>query len=415
MKLIIILLLPLISLAQPDTTKVYLTGTKPIKAIRFYVDGTFVAHSYQRPYKPKDVRMPIEKVDSGTYKVNRFGIILKGKFPKFMRYDDKKKDLYEGIFKPKRIKKANANLFPTMKEWERLEWIRKNHELYIKQSQEYIKNKAITSIKKWCNEYMILVDSSYCGPGCYNSVVNGKTIPYGGDTTINFQRELNTLVHESTHKYNKEDWTGKNINHRYMISPGHDVCANHTKLYTSSEFIAIVPKDAPSKIFRYGTYVSTSSEVSANEWGIYGMMDEFSAYYNGTRADWLAYQTAKVKGDKTSMEIFMKGCLSTYFAWYEFRAFTGWYLLYAKQKYPDIYKLTMGNTEIVKVFTELDREFGDLIIKIENEFKGNFIIEQHEKDYVSYLRPIMKGLEPTLTEFKSLPPIPTKKKTKKKQ
>jgi hypothetical protein len=144
------------------------------------------------------------------------------------------------------------------------------------------------------------------------------------------------------------------------------------------------------------------------------MMDEFSAYYNGTRADWIGYQAAKVKGDKVSMKIFESGCLSTYFAWYEFRTFTGWYLLYAKQKYPDIYKATMNNTEIVKVFTELDREFGDLIIKIEKEFKESWIIEQYENDYVSYLRAIMKGLEPTLTEFKSLPPVPTKKKTKKK-
>lgn len=414
MKLIILILLPLISLAQPDATKVYLTGTKTLKAIRFYVDGTFVVHSYQKPYKPKDIRMPIEKVDSGTYKVNRFGIILKGKVPKFMRYDDKKKDLYEGIFKPKRIKKAELSLFPTIQEWERLEWIKKNYELYIKQSQEYIKNKAITSIKKYCNEYMILVDSSYCGPGCYNSVVNGKTIPYGGDTTINFSHELNTLVHESTHKYNKEDWTDENYKHRYMIKPGHDVWVNHTKLYTSSEFISIVPKDAPTKIYRYETYVSANSEVTANEWGIYGMMDEFSAYYNGTRADWLAYQTAKVKVDKVSMGIFESGCFSTYQAWWEFRTFIGWYLIYAKQKYPDIYKATMTNRELAKVFNELDREFGDLVKEIDKEFESNYT-RKHYKDYVSYLNEIMKSVEPTLIEFKSLPPEPTKKKTKKKQ
>ena len=416
MKLIILILLPLISLAQPDTSKVYLTVTKPLKAIRFYVDGTFVAHSYQKPYKPKDVRIPIEKIDSGTYIIKRFGIVMKGKVPKFMRYDDKKKDLYEGIFKSKRIKKYEANLFPTMKEWERLEWIRKNNELYIKQSQEYIKNKAIASIKKWCPEYMIVVDSAYCGPGCYNSVVNGKTIPYGGDTSVSFPHKLNTLLHETTHRYNKIDWGwDKDLRHRYMITPGHDLWARHTKLYSSCEFIAIVPKDAPSKIFRYGTYVGTNSEVSANSWGIYGMMDEFSAYYNGTRSNWIGYQTAKAKGDKVSLKIFEEGCLSTYFAWYEFRTFTGWYLLYAKQKYPEIYKETMGNPEIVKVFTELDREFGDLVTKIEKEFKESWLIEQYEKDYVSYLRPIMKGLEPTLTEFKSLPPIPTKKKTNKKQ
>ena len=399
---IIMLMVPLLSLTQPDTSKAYVVGDRPLAAIRFYGNGTFISHSYEKPYSQKEPRRPVEKLDSGTYTIKRFGIAMKGKVPKFMRYDDKKKDLYAGLFKPKRIRKADASLYPTIEEWKRMEWIKKNNELYIKQSQEYIKNKAIASIKKWCPEYMIAVDSAYCGPGCYNSVVRGKTIPYGGDTSISFPHKLNTLLHETTHRYNKIDWGwDKDLRHRYMITPGHDLWARHTKLYMSCEFIAIVPKDAPSKIFRYGTYVSANSEVSANSWGIYGMMDEFSAYYNGTRSDWIGYQAAKAKGDKASMKIFEEGCLSTYFAWYEFRTFAGWYLSYAKLKHPDIYKETMENAEIAKVFSELDREFGGLATKIEKEFDGSWILEQYEKEYVYYLMPIMKGLEPILAEFKA--------------
>lgn len=411
MKLIILLLMPLMSLAQPDTSKAYITGNNPIKAIRFYRDGTFVAHSYQKPYKQKDVRTPIEKTDSGTYSVSRFGIILKGKFPKLMRYDDKKKDLYAGIFKPKRIKKTDASLFPTVKEWERLEWIRKNRELYIKESQEYIKKKAIACIKRYCPEYMILVDSSYCGPGCYNAIIKGKTIQYSGDTAVHFPRELNTIVHESAHHYNKEEWDGKQIRHRYMITPGRDIWATHTKLYESSEFIAIVPKDAPSRIYRYGTYVGHGSSVSANEWGIYGMMDEFSAYYNGTLADWKGYLHAKSQADKAAMQTFENGCFSTYHAWLEFRIFIGWYLKYAMQKYPDIYKGTMENRELAKAFAELDREFGDLVQKIDKEFESSYTREYY-KDDVSYLEKISKGLDPLLDEFKNFTPAPAKKKKK---
>jgi len=402
---IIMLMIPLLSLTQPDTAKAYITGSKPTKAIRFYGNGTFVEHSYEKPLLPKGPSKPIEMTDSGTYKAGRLTITLKGKLPRMMRYDDKKKDIYSGVFRPKKLRKGATALYPTAAEWERSEWIKKNIELYIKQSQEYIKTKAIASIKKWCPEYMLLVDSAYCGPGCYNSLVGNKTIMYDGDTNIRFPDELETLIHESTHRYNKEVWEwGKNFNHRYMITPGHDLWARHTKLYPSSEFIAIVPKDAPTKIFRYGLYVGPSSTVSANSWGIYGMMDEFSAYYNGSRSAWIGYHLAKSSGDKKAMAIFEQRCLGAYFAWYEFRTFTGWYLTYAKLKHPDVYKETMENREIAKVFAVLDREFGDLATKAEKEFSESWILEQYEKDYVSYLRPIMKGLEPILTEFKELKP-----------
>ena len=401
-KILAMLLIPFLSLSQPDTAKAYITGSKPTKAIRFYGNGTFVEHSYEKPLLPKGPSKPIEMTDSGTYKAGRLAITLKGKVPRIMRYDDKKKDIYSGVFRPKKLRKGAAALYPTAAEWERSEWIKKNIELYIKQSQEYIKTKAIASIKKWCPEYMLLVDSAYCGPGCYNALVGNKMIMYDGDTNIRFPDELETLIHESTHRYNKEVWEwGKNFNHRYMITPGHDLWARHTKLYASSEFIAIVPKDAPTKIFRYGLYVGPSSTVSANSWGIYGMMDEFSAYYNGSRSAWIGYHLAKSSGDKKAMAIFEQRCLGTYFAWYEFRTFMGWYLTYAKMKHPDVYKETMENREIAKVFAELDREFGDLATKAEKEFSESWILEQYEKEYVSYLRPIMKGLEPILAEFKT--------------
>ena len=401
-KILAMLLIPFLSLSQPDTAKAYITGSKPTKAIRFYGNGTFVEHSYEKPLLPKGPSKPIEMTDSGTYKAGRLAITLKGKVPRIMRYDDKKKDIYAGVFRPKKLRKGAAALYPTAAEWERSEWIKKNIELYIKQSQEYIKTKAIASIKKWCPEYMLLVDSAYCGPGCYNALVGNKMIMYDGDTNIRFPDELETLIHESTHRYNKEVWEwGKNFNHRYMVTPGHDLWARHTKLYASNEFIAIVPKDAPTKIFRYGLYVGPDSHVSANSWGIYGMMDEFSAYYNGSRSAWIGYHLAKSSGDKKAMAIFEQRCLGTYFAWYEFRTFMGWYLTYAKMKHPDVYKETMENREIAKVFAELDREFGDLATKAEKEFSESWILDQYEKEYVSYLRPIMKGLEPILAEFKT--------------
>lgn len=146
-KMLIMLMLPLLSLAQPDTAKAYIVGSKPLTAIRFFSDGTFIEHSYKKPPGQKEARIPTEAIDSGRYSEKRIGIVLKGRKPRLLRRVDK--CLYRGLTRQK-IRTAESSMYPTMKEWERMEWIRKNSELYIKQSQEYIKTKAIASIKKWC-------------------------------------------------------------------------------------------------------------------------------------------------------------------------------------------------------------------------------------------------------------------------
>ena len=418
--LILILLMPLLALAQPDTNRAYVTAKKPLTAIRFSSKG-FVITTHEKSKDPKSARPAIEAVDSGTYFV-RFGIvILKSKRIRILTYN--KSNLYRPIGH-KKLASAEASLYPTVKEWERLEWIRKNYELFMKQSHDYVKAKMDAYIRRACPEYAILVDSSYCGPGDYNTYVNGKKIPFEGDTTGKPLYLLNTVAHESTHRYNKLSWSHDDPEHiedtkwqtwhRYMITPGNDVWARHTKMYNSAEFIAIVPKDAPSRIFRYDMYVSKKSPYSSNVHGIYGLMDEFSAYFNGTRADWLAYQTAKAKGNKDEMAAHERGCYGTYYAWYEFRLFIGWYLTWAKQKHPDVYAETMANKELARAFTEIDEQYGELVRNIEKTFLGR-TIEIYDEDYAGYAKSLMKTVEPVLTEFKTKKPEDKKPEPKKKK
>ena len=100
-------------------------------------------------------------------------------------------------------------------------------------------------------------------------------------------------------------------------------------------FISIVPKEAPKKIFRYKTYVARGTETSANVSGIYGLMDEFSAYKNSTRASVEAANTVIKLNDKEKIEFFEKKAIAEYFAYYEFRLFIAWYLEYAAKNKPD--------------------------------------------------------------------------------
>ena len=402
----------LIVRSQPDTCLAYVCKSKPLTAIRFG-NGWYKTYTYEKALNPKIPRVPKEIVDSGTYTVGRWRIIFKSKMSSLYVKRMKVTDIYGKPFdKKSKWRTTKSNLYPTLNEFKLEEWKKAHYEQFMKENKEAVKKIAETWIRKYCPNYMVIIDSSFCGPGCYNSIVKGKNIYWDGDIkSIKFPNEINTIVHESVHMYNKsafraDDDTWKfQLTHRYMIEPGMDVTVNQGIYYQTSEFISIVPKDAPTKIFRYNTYVDASSSVSANEWGIYGLLDEFSAYYNGTKASWDGYQQAKRMGLKAEEHTFRNETLGTYFAWYEFRTFIGWYIQFAKMKHPDTYEDMMKNKELKKVFREIDSRFKTLIDEVINEGVGS------KEEYISLL---MEKLEPYLDEFKKeLPNKEEKKKVEK--
>ena len=59
----------------------------------------------------------------------------------------------------------------------------------------------------------------------------------------------------------------------------------YTEVYNSHELIKVIPKDKYQSFFR-NTYVFQESGLTSQVSGIYGLLNEFSAYYNGTKADW---------------------------------------------------------------------------------------------------------------------------------
>lgn len=399
---------------QPDTCLAYVCKSKPLTAIRFG-NGWYKTYTYEKALNPKIPRVPKEIVDSGTYTVGRWKIIFKSNMSSPYTKRMKVTDIYgKPLDKKSKWRTTKSNLYPTLNEFKFEEWKKGHYEQFMKENKEAVKKIAETWIRKYCPNYMVIIDSSFCGPGCYNKIVDGKNIYWDGDIkSIKFPNEINTIVHESVHMYNKsafiadaDTWKFQRTQ-RYLIEPGMDLTVNHGIYYQTSEFISIVPKEAPTKIFRFNTYVAASSSVSANVWGIYGLLDEFSAYYNGTKASWDGYLFAKRMGLKPEEYTFRYETLATYSAWYEFRTFIGWYIQFAKMKHLDAYEDMMKNEEIKKVFREIDSRFKTLIEEVINEGVG------HKEEYISLL---MEKLEPYLDEFKKeLPNKEEIKKTKKSQ
>ena len=245
--------------------------------------------------------------------------------------------------------------------------------------------------------YNSVLENNYTGPGIYSTYIDGKLVPWNQDTSdAALFDELNTVVHESVHMNN---------NDHYVIIPGINIPVNRTETCRSSEFSLIVPKDLPQQIFRWGTYVSKGSTASSNISGIYGLMDEFSAYMNGTRASLMAAAKLVSEGNHAKADIQLDQASRTYFAWYEFRLFTAWYLHYTHLNHREIYNKIMENNNLRLTYTLIDNEFEKII---GNAYRicinGNCDAWKNQTDrFKKYADPCIKELikeEKWLTEFR---------------
>jgi hypothetical protein len=188
-----------------------------------------------------------------------------------------------------------------------------------------------------------------------------------------------------------------------MVIPEITIPVVATGAYHSCEFKKIVPVDASKNIFRYDTYVGDSSVVSANVSGIYGLMDEFSAYENGTRADVLAAKTALAKGDTVLARKFLSQAQGTYFAYYEFNLFIAWYLHYGKMNHMDLYKETMANNNLRLTYTLIDQEFASTLVDLKKTGvlagEGKNFLNYSESQYVAYPKQLLVKEQSYLNDF----------------
>lgn len=272
----------------------------------------------------------------------------------------------------------------------------KANEARLKQMAAFTKTFYLNEASMYANPYEAMLESNYCGPESCVTTVDGKVVPYNGDTSkAHLVGNYATVIHESVHAFNN---SGK-----YFIIPGIEIAVEHTPTFNSSEFKKIVPQDASTRIFRYNDYVGDSSIVSANLFGIYGLMDEFSAYENGTRACVLSAQTALQYGDTALAKNFLSQASENYFAAYEFQLFIGWYLHYAKDTHPNVYQSLMANNNLRITYTLIDQEFTTAIADMKKTAvlakEGKNFAAEYETKYAAYPKQLLVKEKPYLTAF----------------
>lgn len=188
----------------------------------------------------------------------------------------------------------------------------------------------------------------------------------GAQTAKELMNNYGTAVHESCHSYNfytgvKSGWGREG----YFITTGIKIDASKGSFFPSFKLNDVVPADVQKKVFRYSTYVSGESNNHSSTEGVYGFLNEFSAYYHGTRADFEMlpyYETVCPYTDaKCWLDSYLGRLQSDLYAYYEFRLFIAWYLLYAEQHEQKTFHELINNQNLRVAYTLLDGLYKKLV------------------------------------------------------
>lgn len=182
-----------------------------------------------------------------------------------------------------------------------------------------------------------------------------------GETREDLLDGFNTLVHEAVHWYNYHKVPFRYEN--YYIAPGVDIRVRRQPVFNSVALNQVVPDSLETQIFRYRTYIGDSTRIGSQLNGFYGILEEFGAYYHGTKADLELYDFYRTFCTESACWVndFLRNTTSTVHAYYEFRLFMAWYLNYAKTFHPEDYRKLVQDRNLRLAYTLLEQLFTDLV------------------------------------------------------
>ena len=305
----------------------------------------------------------------------------------------------------------------------------------------YVEKNFSVLINKLIPEYNYLVKMAYCGPGCYKELGGGAASftrndaqgnKWCGDSSEFYILDnWGLIIHESTHKLNEEVINYFPVNNadgstmskvdfvskKYLIESNKLIKVDVNEYFKSEEMLSIIPVNLQPKIrekntltiggtldpiHRFNTYISKGVNSSSNEYGIYGLLDEFSAYYHGSNAS-LKAGLIKDPLSNNNRNYFLEGFCKEYTAYYEFNLFIAWYLHYAKLYKKDVYASLMENNNLRIAYTLIDKQFSRCI----SEFSKISLTEDYiskygylETTYVPKLKGYLADEQSYLDEFK---------------
>lgn len=178
---------------------------------------------------------------------------------------------------------------------------------------------------------------------------------------------INTAVHEECHGYTHRSapWGTEDI----YIGSRKYIRVRFTSVFPSKKMSTSIPERL--RTFRWSTYVGKpTANLASNVHGVYGLLNEFTAYYWGMHAQMSLYDYYKENGASRDQWMqFINICANDRLAYAEFKYYMMHYLIYAKQHNRATYNGIIRNASYVKAYQTIEKKFSALIAKFEKRMK----------------------------------------------
>ena len=194
-----------------------------------------------------------------------------------------------------------------------------------------------------------------------NTKINGKNYSHSeylelffkkAESTLDSIQGVGTLIHESIHGLNKQGF----FYYNYFLNCNKTIKVKRTSIFKSRKIIEIIPDSC--KTHRFGYYIDINSNNNVTQYyGIYGLLDEFLAYYKGVKSEY-DFKT------KINDSLYLEGRVASEMqAFYEFKYYIITYLIYAEDNHRRKFIRIMNNNDFKKVFEYVDTNFAILVNK----------------------------------------------------
>jgi|GEM_PF-485373 len=201
-----------------------------------------------------------------------------------------------------------------------------------------------------------------------------------GNTATEILGSMGTNVHETAHAYFSNniflyaqehhlamDWD--NVNGFLYLSPSESFFISFPQkmLFPSRELVREIPREL--RTFRFDTYVAGTTSTQGQ--GVIGLLDEFHAYYHGSRCGFDLFRAyAESEGSEISGIIEWVGDLQSQMtAFFEFDFFIREYLLKMNESYPEAYRSLRLCDSFTESYHAVHRAYEGLIREYEERIK----------------------------------------------
>ncbi len=218
-----------------------------------------------------------------------------------------------------------------------------------------------------------------------------------GRTAEDVRGSLNTVVHESLHNFTSyygyqmlsknppRNFDFSDSYSAFMIENDNIILVKHSEVYNSNELKRDIPREL--RTFRYDPYITPKSNVGSQKQGIYGLLDEFNAYYRGTLISYNLFPAYKeMAGEKPGVYLdYIQNMSSIRMAYYEFKYFMLSYLSKAQTKYPKLYDGFLANQALREAYTLIHDNFQKLNQRIDQRL-DNVMADLNNQGIESYIK-----------------------------